>query len=204
MPPKAKLPAPIDRPLSRAYLREFTGWSTAHSPGLSDPTSLRSMENCYVTRNGALAVRPGMRKLLFYAHGTRMLGTFETFFLNDGRKALLTSAKRIVDGRVMFHFFVENASTGELSAITHAEAGFTGTIPELSLSTTYIRYMQIDNKIFALPDSTDPNDTVVVFYVGATKRAVKPRAITQPGENPSDLMFNRPTAHPIVFQPDAA
>jgi len=40
-----KTPAPIDRPLSRAYLREFTGWSTAYAPGLSDPTSLRVMEN---------------------------------------------------------------------------------------------------------------------------------------------------------------
>ena len=39
MPPKTKIPAPIDRPLSRAYLREFTGWSTAYPPGLSEPTS---------------------------------------------------------------------------------------------------------------------------------------------------------------------
>ena len=68
MPPKAKVAPPIDRPLSRAYLREFTGWSTAYSPGLSDPTSLRTMENSYVTRNGALAVRPVMQLSLAFDH----------------------------------------------------------------------------------------------------------------------------------------
>lgn len=61
MPGKAKIQAPIDRPLSKAYLREFTGWSTAYPPGLSDPTSLRQMENAWITREGAAAIRPGMR-----------------------------------------------------------------------------------------------------------------------------------------------
>ena len=63
--PKKGLPAPIDRPLSRAYLREFSGWSTAHPPGLSEPTSLRTMENMQVNRDGSLRVRPGLRYLSY-------------------------------------------------------------------------------------------------------------------------------------------
>ena len=46
---KQTIAAPIDRPLSRAYLRKFTGWSTAYPPGMSDPTSLRVMHNCSIT-----------------------------------------------------------------------------------------------------------------------------------------------------------
>jgi hypothetical protein len=65
MPPKAKLPAPIDRPLSRAYLREFTGWSTEYPPGISEPTSLRIMENVQINRDGSCRVRPGMRYLSY-------------------------------------------------------------------------------------------------------------------------------------------
>ena len=99
MPPKAKLPAPIDRPLSRAYLREFTGWSTAYSPGLSDPTSLRTMENCYVTRNGALAVRPGLRRMLEWPD---IVGSFEAFFLADGSKAILYARKNAFGGHIEF------------------------------------------------------------------------------------------------------
>ena len=65
MPPKAKIPAPIDRPLSRAYLREFSGWSTAYPPGLSDPTSLRIMENVQINRDGSCRIRPGLRYLSY-------------------------------------------------------------------------------------------------------------------------------------------
>jgi hypothetical protein len=65
MPPKAKIPAPIDRPLSRAYLREFSGWSTAFPPGLSQPTSLRTMENTMVNRDGSLRIRPGLKYLSY-------------------------------------------------------------------------------------------------------------------------------------------
>ena len=43
MASKAQTPPPIDKPLARAYLRKFTGWSTAYPPGTSDPTSLRVM-----------------------------------------------------------------------------------------------------------------------------------------------------------------
>lgn len=196
MPPKAKIPAPIDRPLSRAYLREFTGWSNANPPGVSDPTSLSSMKNCYVTRNGALAVRPGLRRMLEWPD---IVGSFEAFFLADGSKAILYARRNTFGGHIEFATANVNAS-GSISPGTMSNAGFTGAIPTLSLSTTYVRYMQIDNKIFALPDSTNANDTVVVFYVGATKRAVKPRAITQPGYDSYEPL-NGAGAYPIVFQP---
>jgi hypothetical protein len=67
MPPKAKIPAPIDRPLSKAYLRQFTGWATAEPPGVSDPTSLRVMENVLINRDGSARIRPGLRYLSYAA-----------------------------------------------------------------------------------------------------------------------------------------
>ena len=196
MPPKAKIAAPIDRPLSRAYLREFTGWSNANPPGVSDPTSLSSMKNCYVTRNGALAVRPGLRRMLEWPD---IVGSFEAFFLANGQKAILYARRNVFGTHIEFAVATVNTS-GSISSGTMSGAGFTGTLPTLSLSTTYIRYMQIDNKIFALPDSTNPDDTVVIFYVGTTKRVVKPRTITQPGAD----SYLGSGAYPIVFQPDAA
>ena len=60
---KAMPPPPIDRPLSKAYLRKFTGWSTATPPGMSDPTSLRVMHNCNVDTDGSLRIRPGLRRV---------------------------------------------------------------------------------------------------------------------------------------------
>ena len=60
---QAKIQAPIDRPLSKAYLREFAGWSTNFPPGLSEPNSLRVMENVQVTREGAARVLRGVISL---------------------------------------------------------------------------------------------------------------------------------------------
>lgn len=108
---KASIPAPIDRPLSRAYLREFGGWSTAYPPGASDPNTLRDMNNCYVTREGALAVRPGLRPVLLmggnlfssstvpaYLHVGKqydfMRGSFESFYGTDGVRTLLFATAR--------------------------------------------------------------------------------------------------------------
>ena len=97
MPPKKKVAAPIDRPLSRAYLREFTGWSTAFAPGLSEPTSLRQMENVLINRDGSLRVRPGLRYLSYETYPGEgvasvgfelpIVGSHEAFYLNTGEKA---------------------------------------------------------------------------------------------------------------------
>lgn len=195
-----KTPQPIDRPLSRAYLREFTGWSTAYAPGLSDPTSLRIMENCTITREGALEVRPALRSV-FPANNwintnfnAQIVGSFETFFLDDGTKALLF-ATREASGYIMFRVAKYVPANANYEIITLAEAGFTGTT-SFTAHTAYIRYVQIDNKIFALPDSTAVEDTVRIFYVGEEKKVVSPSTITVPEWS---------TAHaPTVLLPEAA
>lgn len=185
MPPQKKTPAPIDRPLSKAYLREFNGWSTAYAPGLSDPTTLRVMENCWVTREGALGIRPALRSIfaennwITTNYNARIVGSFETFFLNDGTKALLFATKE-ASGDVTFRVAVDNGTT--YTIVSLAEAGFTGDVATMnfSSSTTYVRYLQIDNKVFALPDSTNAADTVRIFFVGEDKRLVAPKTITSP------------------------
>jgi hypothetical protein len=93
---KKSLPAPIDRPLSRAYLRQFKGWSTDYPPGLSDPASLRIMENVMVMRDGSVKIRPGMRFLTYFddpeivdedelspLNSLTLVGTHEVFFVVD-------------------------------------------------------------------------------------------------------------------------
>ena len=201
MPPKAKMQSPIDRPLSKAYLREFSGWSTAYAPGLSDPSTLRIMENCWITREGALAVRPALRSIFPSGNwvttnlNARIIGSFESFFLNDGTKAMLFATKE-ADGRVVFR--VAKVVGDHYEIISLADAGFTGNLTQLAFSsqTRYVRYVQIDNKIFALADSTNPADTARVFYVGAEKRFLAPTSIPVPGWNASHALE--------VVLPDAA
>ena len=201
MPGKARTPAPIDRPLSRAYLREFSGWSTSFSPGLSEPNSLRVMENCWVTRSGALSVRPALRSIFDVNNwittnfNATIVGSFETFFLNDGSKALLFATKE-ADGNVTFKVAKDSGTAYDV--ITLAEAGFSGEAAAVSFSsaTMYVRYLQIDNKIFALPDSTSAEDTVRIFYVGEEKKLVAPQEITIPEWSSA--------AAPTVRLPDAA
>lgn len=191
MPPKKKaLPQPIDRPLSRAYLREFSGWSTAYPPGLSEPTSLRKMENVLINREGSARIRPGLRYLSYselpeldpvtdevLVPGVRMdespVSSHEAFYLNDGSLAYLF-AVREDDGTVSFRVF---------SGIVHdlTWAGFTFEPNEASLSftaaTRYVRFLQIDNKIFALSDA---GETMRMFTVGTEKLARVLNAITRP------------------------
>ena len=196
MPPKAKLPAPIDRPLSRAYLREFTGWSTAYPPGLSDPTSLRLMENMLINRDGSVRVRPGLRYMSYNdlptlddddvvtvpgeAGAGVPAGTHESFFLNDGSKAYLY-AVREDDDTVGFRVL---ANTG-FGQIVHEldDAGIEFDIPQtyaeicFTAATRYVKFLQVDNKIFALSDA---GETMREFFVGATKRVKKLASITRP------------------------
>lgn len=182
---KAKLPAPIDRPLSKAYLREFAGWSTAYPPGLSDPTSLRIMENIMITRSGAAAVRPALRSVLpkdewlDWNHSSAMVGGFEHFFLNDGTKALLFAARQS-DGLVTFRVAVAGAD-GRYTIKSLTDCGFTvsqgETLLAFSAKTTFVKYLQIDNKIFALSDG---GEDLRIFNVGATKTARKVTSILVP------------------------
>jgi len=184
MPPKAKTPLPVDRPLARAYLREFTGWATAYAPGLSDPTTLRIMENCWITREGALQIRPALRSVfpagswVTTNFNARILGSFETFFLNDGSKALLFATKE-ASGEVTFRVARYNYDDDLFEVVSLSQAGFTGTA-SFSSNTSYVRYVQIDNKIFALADSTNAADTARLFMVGEEKRVIAPQEIEVP------------------------
>ena len=130
MPPKARPPAPIDRPLSKAYLREFAGWSTAYPPGLSEPNSLRVMENVQVTREGAARVRPGLRSYLRTKSPLPIVGSHELFYLPAG-KAYLVAVRETVDvgtedEREIVGFRVIGPnSDGDIVMDTLANFGFT-------------------------------------------------------------------------------
>ncbi len=204
MPPKMK--PPIDRPLSKAYLREFGGWATAHPPGISDPNTLRLMENCFIKPDGSLSIRPALRSIfadnefLDTSHSATIVGSFETFYLNDGTKAILFAVRETISAieRVGFRVGVYNDVTGVYSIVTldSAAAGFTIEPDYESLAftsaTTYVRYMQIDNKIFALSNA---DESMRMFYVGETKVARLLTAITEPDWALSDrLDVVHPTA----------
>ncbi|AYD86184.1 hypothetical protein SEA_BURRO_41 [Microbacterium phage Burro] len=200
---KQTIPAPIDRPLAKAYLREFAGWSTAYPPGLSEPTSLRIMENVQVTREGAVRTRPALRSVLTANtwldanYDARMVGGFEHFFLNDGRKALLFAA-RGATGVVSFKVAVYNAATSrfDIYSLTDPIVGFSIPQGETTLNftsaTTFVKYLQIDNKIFALSDA---GEDLRLFNVGTTKAARKVVPITVPAwDTASALTVRHPDA----------
>ena len=196
---KQSIQQPIDRPLAKAYLREFAGWSTAYPPGLSDPTSLRIMENVQITREGSARVRPALRSVLpdnawlDANYDARMVGGFEHFFLNDGRKALLFAARQ-ASGVVSFKAAVYNSATKrfDIGNLTDSIIGLS--IPQgeatlnFSSATTFVRYLQIDNKIFALSDA---GEDLRLFNVGTTKTARKVTPITVPAWSSSDILTVR-------------
>lgn len=202
MAEKQKSAPPIDRPLAKAYLRKFMGWSTSTPPGLSEPASLRIMENMSITRDGTVGVRPALRSILAknlwittYFQAT-IVGGIEHFFLNDGRKAFLF-ATRLASGAVAFKVARENATTKKYDIISLSAAGFTvpqgETTLNFSTKTTFVRYLQIDNKIFALSNG---GETLRLFNVGATKTAKKISALTKPSWTYSEA--------PTIRHPDAA
>jgi hypothetical protein len=167
----APMQQPIDRPLSRAYLREFSGWSTAYPPGLSDPTSLRTMENVYITREGAARIRPGIRSI-FTADwwlgnaGETIIGSFEHFIFDTTGKLALLFATRNSVGAVKFRVVTYNKTTNRYDD----QPGLFTNV-SFGSGTTFIKYLQIDNKILALSD--DPTEPAILFNVGATKSAKK-------------------------------
>lgn len=186
--------APIDNPLARSYLREFSGWSTAYPPGMSDPTSVRTMENIYITREGAARVRPGIRSVFtenwwLGNSGETIVGSFEHFIDTDTGQIALLFAVRGSGGTVNFRVVRYNSSTQRFDDLP-------GVFPSITFSsaTTFVKYLQIDNKILAL--SNDPDEPAILFNVGATKSA---RKIGVNG------LVITPSLHaPIVVHPDAA
>ena len=194
--------APIDRPLSKAYLREFEGWSTAYPPGISEPNSLRKMKNVWVTREGAVSVRPGLRSIfargvfLNTTHQQRMVGSYEHFYLNDGSRAFLYAYRRESDNRVAFAVAAYNETTQVFEVKTLIEAGFSVPQGMTALSfepqTTYVRYVQIDNKILALSNN---GEAARIFWVGSSKVARRINPVTRPNWDSADqLTVRHPTA----------
>lgn len=231
MPPKKQLPAPIDRPLSRAYLRQFTGWSTAYPPGVSEPTSLRIMENVRVNRDGSVGVRPGLKHLSYngdssdpFGLGFELVGTHETFFLDDGSKALLFAARTLVsppvgppEPRVAFFvaFYDPTDTAMPYRVRSLDDAGFALPTDFIDITfspdTTYVSYVQIDNKVLALSNNGEP---ALLFFVGAAKRAKKLVALPGPsagtsfpwpvGYDPHDPTTGAQGAPPTLNLPDHA
>ena len=187
MPAKKQISAPIDRPLAKAYLRKFTGWSTAYPPGLSDPASVRVMHNCNLGADGSMKIRPGLRRVFSTPADGDIVGTFEHFYTNSGKKALLF-AVREADLSVGFRIAVYNSTTKvfDVKAVNDATDGFTvtGSI-SFSSSTTYVTYVQIDNKILALSDNDQP---FRMFWVGAVKKAKAITEITKPAYTLTDRL----------------
>lgn len=188
------IPAPVDRPLARAYLREFSGWSTAYPPGLSDPTSLRVMENIYVTREGAARIRPGIHSIFtedwwLGNAGETIVGAFEHFVYDSTGKVALLFAVRQGVGTVGFRVVIYNEATKRFDDQP-------GVFPSMTFSaaTTFVKYLQIDNKIFALSD--DPLEPGILFQVGAVKSAKKVPA--------AGLTIPLATDSLTVVHPDAA
>lgn len=194
MPPKSRPPAPIDRPLSKAYLREFAGWSTNFPPGLSEPNSLRVMENVQVTREGAARVRPGLRSYLRTKMPLPIVGSHELFYTPNG-KAYLVAVRETVDvgtedEREIVGFRVIGPDEdGTVSVGTLEEFGFSvpadPNVLSFTAATTYVKYLQIDNKIFALSNAPEG---MLMFWVGDDKKAKKLASIVRPAWDTEDKL----------------
>jgi len=159
------------------------------------------MENVQITRGGAVRIRPAIRSVLTANtwldsnYSSTMVGGFEHFFLNDGRKALLFAARQST-GVVGFKVAVYNSVTERFDIKSLSEAGFTipqgeGTL-SFSSATTFVKYLQIDNKVFALSDG---GEDLRLFDVGVGKTAKKVVQITVPAWAPADALS--------VVHPDA-
>ena len=187
---KQTIAAPIDRPLSRAYLRKFLGWSTAAPPGLSEPASLRLMHNCSVSADGAVRIRPGLRRVLNVPTDGRIVGSFEHFYTQAGKKALLF-AVREVNGQVSFRVAVDEDGDGYMetypitSYFTHVGESLNFGADPGKGPVTYVKYVQIDNKILALSDNQEP---FRLFRVGGVREAKVMKTLTRPTYDVADML----------------
>lgn len=185
---KQRTPPPIDKPIQKAYLRGFKGWSTAYPPGMSDPTSLRVMHNTYMDADDSLRIRPGTKGVFNAADQDALpggiVGSFEHFYDSEGNKCLLFAVR---DTGLEFRVAVWNETSHEFDLVDLAGAGFTVTgTPGFSADCTYVKYLQINNYILALPESSNPDDKWVLFDVGGTYTAKALSAIGRPNYDTTD------------------
>ena len=192
---KAGPPPPIDRPLARAYLRDFGSWSTVYSPGMSDPNTLREMNDVFRRTDGAMAVRPVMRSIfpdhvsLKYTHGVEAVGTLEPFFLPSGKAFLF--AVRETSGVVGFRVAAYDTASEKYTVKTLGDAGFD--VSDYGglcfpAAVRYVKYLQIDNRIFALADTGEP---LRMFWVGEDMFAKTLNTITEPNYVTADKLTVR-------------
>ena len=191
------VPAPIDKPLASSYLKGFDGWSTAFPPELSSPTTLRTLENLLVTPEGALKIRPGLRSIFIddYWLDEPIVGGYEHFLtagIDTAYKAILFAVRR-ADQSVVFRVFVETGNGFAPDDPAHPVIPGLTTIV-LPATVTFIKYLQIDNKILALPN--DSSVGAILFHVGDLKsvKKVTPAGLTVPAW----------TDVPIIRHPDAS
>ena len=184
---KKEAAPPIDRPLSKSYLREFKGWSTAYPPGISESNTLRKMDNIFIKRDGGAAVRPGLRSIFekdqFFISNP-LVGSFEPFFTGDGVKAILFAVRGTA--KVEFKCGVYNKTLDRYQVRTLEQVGFTVSagLP-FSAATSYVRYIQLDNKIIAMSDKGEP---IRLFYVGSRKEAKVITGVKYPRWNGDDRL----------------
>ena len=189
MAEKKQAPAPIDRPLSRAFLRQFIGWSTEFPPGASEPNSLRTMEDALVSRDGALCIRPGMKSWTtprsswtFWGEEMSFVSSLEPFYLNSGELAYLAALKDETSGYTTLATLRKN-----VTGLYHPEPLFNVFTPKDQrfnaaayggAGVEYVRFVQIDNKVVALWNSTDPTVTPTILDVGTAKTYSRPAEVT--------------------------
>ena len=156
------------------------------------------MHNCLIDADLGLRIRPGLRAVLNPVHAAALegpiIGSFEHFWYASGVKGLLFAIKTAT--AVEFRVAKWNSTT-KLFDIETTATRFTSTV-ELTTSVTYIKWVQINNRVFALAESTDDGDTWVVFDVaGATgDRCFQPQDLDRPAWDTDD--------RPIVTLPTAA
>lgn len=199
--PKPAIPPPIDRPLSKAYLREFKGWSTALSPGLSDPASLRQSENILIGRDGSARIRPALRNIFgdHWDHSGLFAGVWETYFNASGEKCILFPVRAGATGAWTFHSSRYAGGQYE-TPVTLAAAGFAnGAAASFTAATNHVKMLQIDNTIFVLSDT----EQLFIINVGATKSVKKFGDIVDvpviPAVVPGTITFTGTTHHILVF-----
>lgn len=153
--------------------------------------------------------------------GGEIVGSHETFFLNDGSKALLFAAKApyTVEGEfgpittLRLRFFVATYTGDTAAPLVVQPATDVFDYSESPLYhvsdnpdpvafdpalTSYVEYVQVDNKILALSNG---GETARLFFVGETKKAKAalelPGPIANPGMGPVQELPGGGTSDPV-------